>query len=174
VASICHNRLGRDKSIIVAPRDDSARLRSDLVRANVLKYQGDRADGNLVAALGPATASIRQHLSQLQPEADSIPPEMALPIVERKYRLTKQQQEILETIKARDRLTIAELSRLFPKIAVSELFHRLEQLRLLMFISLPLHEGGGHPSSDICELSEPYKRALTKAPARPRTLYTRN
>jgi hypothetical protein len=144
--------LGRDKSIVVMPKGDNARLPSDLLGVNVLKYKGDRDDGNLSAALGPANASIRQYLVGIQPKDTQTPGELAMPFAERRDLLSNRQRDILKTIENRGQCSPSELERLFADIGAAELTYRLEQLRLLMFISML-----GHGDDAVYTLSESYK-----------------
>jgi hypothetical protein len=152
--------LGRDKSIIVAPKDDNPRLPSDLLGVNVLKFQSDRADGNLDAALGPASNKIRALLADVQPKATSIPRELRIPILERRDLLTNQQRGILTEIEARNQCTKDELASVLPRIPVTELTYRLEQLKLLMFIS-ESKSSNLDATTMVYALSESYKRACS-------------
>src|SRR5206468_2279567 len=124
-------RLGREKSIIIAPKGEGPRLPSDLLGVTVLKYDGSREDGNLDAALGPACNSIRRLLSNLHSKASAVPPELALDLTQRRDQLSAKQRAILSEVEARDRCTKNDLARLFPDLPVTELHYRLEQLRLL-------------------------------------------
>jgi hypothetical protein len=151
-------QLGRDKSIIVTPKNDNPHLPSDLLGVHVLKFQPDRADGNLDAALGPASNKIRALMANVQPKATSIPRELKIPILERRDLLTNQQRSILNEIEARNQCTRDELASALPGMPIPELNYRLEQLKLLMFIS----EGKSsdiEATSRVYTLSEPYKRA---------------
>jgi hypothetical protein len=60
-------RLGRERSFIVLPRGsgDSLHLPTDLLGITPAEYDGDRQDGNLTAALGPASTKIQRLLRQL-------------------------------------------------------------------------------------------------------------
>ena len=66
-------RLGRQRSFIILPRDEKLHLPTDLVGVTCATY-ANRNDGNLVAALGPATNQIRRaiehHFSTTQGKAD--------------------------------------------------------------------------------------------------------
>ena len=146
-------QLGREKSIIVTPKNDNPHLPSDLLGVHVLKFQSDRADGNLDAALGPASNKIRALMANVQPKATSIPRELKIPILERRDLLTNQQRSILNEIEARNQCTRDELASVLPGMPIPELNYRLEQLKLLMFIS------EGDATGRLYTLSEPYKRA---------------
>jgi hypothetical protein len=125
---------------------------------NILKFQSDRADGNLDAALGPASNKIRALLADVQPKATSIPRELRIPILERRDLLTNQQRGILKEIEARNQCTKDELASVLPRIPVTELTYRLEQLKLLMFIS-EYKSSNGDATTMVYTLSDPYKRA---------------
>jgi len=59
-------RLGRERSFVVCPRElKDFRLPSDLLGLTMLQFNPNRKDGNLRAALGPATNEMRKVLSQL-------------------------------------------------------------------------------------------------------------
>lgn len=54
-------KLGPDRSFYLVPRGVSDfRLPTDLLGTSALTYRADRADGNLVAALGPACNQVRR------------------------------------------------------------------------------------------------------------------
>ncbi|GAA1697450.1 hypothetical protein GCM10009808_13650 [Microbacterium sediminicola] len=54
--------LGMDRSFIVRPRGSDVKLPSDLAGLAVREYEPHRSDGNLQAALGPATNAIRTEM----------------------------------------------------------------------------------------------------------------
>jgi hypothetical protein len=151
--------LGRNKSIIVAPRDEDLRLPSDLLGVNVLTYRSERIDGNCDAALGPASAKLRELLEGVQP--NNVPPELGLPMMERRNLLTRQQRDILSAVEERGRFSISDISKLFPAIALPELHYRLEQLRLLMFIKVQDAPQDGDTTRSYT-LSEGYKYELRR------------
>ncbi len=160
--------LGRDHSVIVAPKDARLSLPSDLLGVNVLKFQSDREDGNLDAALGPASNKIRTLLADIQPRATSIPQELKIPILERSDLLTNQQRDILVEIETRKQCSREELAALFQHIPLPELTYRLEQLKLLMFISAREGSDIDGPNA-VYTLSEPYKHACSNRIRRFRT-----
>src|SRR6516165_9226449 len=137
--------LGRENSVIVAPKNDSPRLPSDLLGVSVLKYQSDREDGNLDAALSPASSKIRTLLESVQLKSLSLPRELKLPMLERRDLVTA-----------------------FPHISPSELTYRLEQLRLLMFVAAS-ETSTGAGTTTIYALSQLYKRASRSSVAPFRT-----
>ncbi|GAA3448436.1 nucleotide-binding protein [Dactylosporangium matsuzakiense] len=55
--------MGRDRTFVIAARDDRLAIPSDLHGLTVLRY-GSRADGNLRAALGPACVAIRDAIQR--------------------------------------------------------------------------------------------------------------
>lgn len=150
--------LGRHNSIVVAPKNENLRLPSDLLGVQVLKFQSDRQDRNLDAALGPASSKIRTILDDVQPKATSIPQELRIPILERRDLLTNQQRDILKEIETRGGCSKDELAAALPHIPSPELTYRLEQLKLLMFISA-LESSGTNATTAIYTLSEPYRHA---------------
>jgi hypothetical protein len=147
-------RLGRENSIIVSPRNDNPRLPSDLLGINVLKYQSDRDDDNLVAALGPASNSIRTVLRDVRLKGADIPKEFSLPILARRGLLTPQQRNLLRVIELKGPCSIEEIAGEMHHIPAAELNYRLEQLRLLMFITV-FEDSQVHATS-VYKLSEPY------------------
>ena len=160
--------LGRENSVIVAPKNDSPRLPSDLLGVSVLKYQSDREDGNLDAALSPASSKIRTLLESVQLKSLSLPRELKLPMLERRDLLTDQQREILKEIEKRQRSSRQDLATAFPHISASELTYRLEQLRLLMFVAAS-ETSTGAGTTTIYALSPLYKRASRSSVAPFRT-----
>lgn len=160
--------LGRENSVIVAPKNDSPRLPSDLLGVSVLKYQSDREDGNLDAALSPASSKIRTLLESVQLKSLSLPRELKLPMLERRDLLTDQQREILKEIEKRQRSSRQDLAAAFPHISPSELTYRLEQLRLLMFVAAS-ETSTGVGTTTIYALSQLYKRASRSSVAPFRT-----
>lgn len=127
-------RLGRENSIIVAPKGEGPRLPSDLLGVAVLKYDAGRDDGSIDAALGPACNSIGRSLARLPPKGGALPPELALGFIERRDQLSAKQRAILSAIEAQGRCSKQYLSGQFPDLPVSELHYRLEQLRLLALV----------------------------------------
>jgi hypothetical protein len=127
-------RLGRDRCFIVFPRGSNPRLPSDLLGVTVINYDSSRADENMEAALGPASAKIRSILTVLAPTLHQPPSELLVPIMERKGMLSTTQGELLKEIEEKAPISKAELGSLFLNITKSELHYRLEQLRLLQFI----------------------------------------
>jgi hypothetical protein len=156
--------LGRDKSIIVAPKGENPRLPSDLLGVNILKYRAEREDRNLDAALGPASAKIRALLASVQSKADKIPRELDLPMMERRDLLSSRQRKILNAIEAQKQCSLQDLAKLFPGIAQSELIYRLEQLRLLMFISKYEANPTGNSTTPLYSLSDAYRHAARNRP----------
>lgn len=76
-------RLGRERCFIVAPRGvKNFRLPSDLLGLTPLQFDPNRQDGNIQAALGPATNQIRRVVNRLgnapveEPEAPTAEEEL--------------------------------------------------------------------------------------------------
>ena len=55
-------RLGRSRTFIVCSNSDNFKIPSDLAGFTILRFNANRSDGNLLAALGPACFFIRQAL----------------------------------------------------------------------------------------------------------------
>ena len=61
-------RLGRDRSVVVVPRGvEDFHLPTDLLGLTPLRYNPDRQDGNLRAALGPACNELRKVFARVGP-----------------------------------------------------------------------------------------------------------
>ena len=58
-------RLGRNRTFAVRSDAPTMRLPTDLAGVNLLSFQAERSDGNLIAALGPACTRIRQIIRDL-------------------------------------------------------------------------------------------------------------
>jgi CAP12/Pycsar effector protein, TIR domain len=58
-------RLGRSRTFIVYDAQANIKLPSDLAGVTVAKYDGNRTDGNLIAAVGPACTLIRNAVRDL-------------------------------------------------------------------------------------------------------------
>jgi Predicted nucleotide-binding protein containing TIR-like domain len=153
--------LGREKSIIVAPKGEDQRLPTDLLGLTVLKYDPNREDGNINAALGPACISIRRALLNIEPQRSSIPLEFVLNFIERRDQLSPTQRELLSAISTRDSCTKRDLSRQFPDLRDAELHYRLEQLRLLMFVTA-LTTVSPDATDTVYTVSDAYRSALAK------------
>ena len=127
-------RLGRDKSYIISPRSERLHLPSDLLGVSVLKYDLGRNDGNLNAALGPATTRIRARLRDIVPKITKASSELDLPIIERRDLLTERQRRLLAMIEVHPDVSRGELLNIITDMTPSELYYRLEQLRLLTLL----------------------------------------
>lgn len=126
--------LGRFHSLIVTPRGQAPRLPSDLMGINVLDYEPERSDGNLDAALGPASSAIRRILGRMEPRPGRFVRELQIPILQRRDLLTATQRRVLTNIEEEGPASMDEISGRFPDMPRAELQYRLEQLRLLMFV----------------------------------------
>jgi hypothetical protein len=153
--------LGREKSIILAPRGDEPRLPSDLFGITALKYESSRQDGNIDAALGPACHSIRRQLARTQPRRSAVPSELGLTVFARLALLSDKQRQILKAIGERNGCTKRSIFSLFPTIPISELHYRLEQLRLLMFLVTRPHPEGDR-FEEVYDISGSYEAALAE------------
>lgn len=75
--------LGPARCFYVVPHGADLHLPSDLIGVEPLRYVSDRADGNLQAALGPASNRVRQALRSITPPINhpvSGTPRLATPI----------------------------------------------------------------------------------------------
>lgn len=74
-------KLGRERVFFVIPQGTNMQLPTDLLGVTPATFDNNRADGNLVAATGPACHSIRQSLkkygSLLEVEEESTVPEIS-------------------------------------------------------------------------------------------------
>jgi hypothetical protein len=127
--------LGRQNSVMLLPKGEPVRIPSDLWGVNVLKFDSNREDGNLQAAVGAASNNIRTQLAAVPSVETEIPEELEVPILERRNLLTGRQREILEAIEESGECSRQDLSRRFSQYSKGELHYRLEQLRCLMFIT---------------------------------------
>ena len=127
-------RLGRERSIVVAPRTVDFRLPTDLLGITLLDFDAERRDGNLLAALGPANTRLRSLFEALGP-AQSAPQELSIPFAERRDLLTARQRILLDLLEDRESCGLDDLKSVWPELAPSELYYRLEQLRLLMLVT---------------------------------------
>jgi hypothetical protein len=152
-------RLGRDRSYLVSPRTENLRLPSDLLGIAVLKYDPERRDRNLSAALGPATARIRARLREVEPKATKARDEFDLPVIDRRDLLTGRQRQLLAMIEARPGVSQTELQSVSGDMTLSELYYRLEQLRLLTLVRAHLEPGDRDPRYWLHEAYEAAKRA---------------
>jgi hypothetical protein len=62
-------RLGRDRNFIVIPKgsEEAFRLPTDLIGLTPALFESNRQDGNLCAALGPASSKISKAISKIGP-----------------------------------------------------------------------------------------------------------
>jgi hypothetical protein len=158
-------RLGRENSIIVSPRDKDLRLPSDLLGVNVLKYQPDRADGNLEAAVGPASNSIRPILKKVTPKGSDRPSELLRMPLERRGLLTGQQLSLLSMIETMEPCPRSYIEEHFPGMTKAEVFYRLENLRMLMFITPSVVSDAGTPA-ETYTLTDQYRKVYLTAKPR--------
>jgi hypothetical protein len=146
------------------PRSEELRLPSDLLGVSVLKYVPDRADGNLAAALGPATTRIRTELGRIVPKAATAGSELALPILERRALLSGRQRQLLDLVEADPGVTRDRLAETF-RIGRSEMHYRLEQLRLLDLVRVISVDGASgqdagyasHPAYEAAKRGRAYR-----------------
>lgn len=127
-------RLGRQRSLIIAARDTNLRLPSDLLGLNVIQFEPARADGNLKAAMGPASNDVRTLIEKMPSRALPTLPELQLSVLERKDLLSPTQQSVLRAVEKAGKSSQKELERAFPRMPAAELKYRLEQLHYLRLV----------------------------------------
>ena len=173
-------RMGRQRSVLVAPADEDLRIPSDLHGMTILSFDPKRQDGNLSAALGPAANRIRTALRKIKPASPpaaapapeestigGVPAELKLPWFERRFRLSPMQQKLLAAIEDNEPMTAEQLMSQFPDCSRSELFYRVEQLRLLGFTRRT-----GDESDFVYSLTPSYGEAHAKVRSGRRDLLT--
>jgi hypothetical protein len=155
--------LGRQNSVMLLPKGEPVRIPSDLWGVNVLKFDSNREDGNLQAALGPASSKIRTLLAAVPSVKAETPEELEVPILERRDLLSKAQREILTAIEESVECSRGDLLRRFLTYSESELHYRLEQLRSLMFITVTKSPSKADPHYT---LRDSYRKAYNSRAAR--------
>lgn len=155
--------LGRQNSVMLLPKGEPVRIPSDLWGVNVLKFDSNREDGNLQAALGPASSKIRTRLAAVPSVKAETPEELEVPILERRDLLSKAQREILTAIEESGECSRGDLLRRFPTYSEGELYYRLEQLRSLMFIAVTKSPSKADPHYT---LRDSYRKAYDSRAAR--------
>jgi hypothetical protein len=85
-----------------------------------------------------------------------MPPELKLPWFERRMLLSPTQQKLLSVVEDRQPIAKKDLLTQFPGRSESELFYRIEQLRLLGFTT---RTGDEHAS--VYQLSDSYAKAYS-------------
>jgi hypothetical protein len=135
--------LGRERSLMVVPREPSLHLPNDLAGITQGRFDKDRQDKNWRAALGPASSDIEQTIARLGIRDEGIPQELRLPFAERQAGLSSNQVLLLRILQDLgldgdwgDQKEISErfAERTGGPIAEELMYYRLEQLRLLGFI----------------------------------------
>lgn len=58
-------RLGRARTLIVCDQNENLKIPSDLAGFTIARYDANRKDGNMIAALGPACTLIRNAIKDL-------------------------------------------------------------------------------------------------------------
>ena len=111
-------RLGRKRSIVVAPRTKELRLPTDLLGMTVIDFDADRQDENLRAALGPASVELRALFAALGP-GQVVPRELSLSFAERRDLLTARQLELLEVLERHGSCGLDRLTSALPEVAPS-------------------------------------------------------
>ena len=156
-------RLGRDRSIFLIPKGTDLHLPSDLHGVIAVSFEPKRADGNVNAALGPAANRIRNSLTKIESlntsgdgTAPGMPAEFKLPWFERRVLLSPTQQKLLSMIEERQPVEHKYLLAQFTGRSESELFYRIEQLRLFGFTTRT-----GDENAFVYHLSDSYGKAYS-------------
>ena len=152
-------RLGRACTAIVRPKGEMLRMPSDLLGLNDLTFDAKRQDKNLVAALSPVSTDIKGLLERASARFKRFPSELSMSILERHDLLSEGQRKILAAIESREECSKEELAKVFVQMPASELYYRLEQLRLLMFLSAEDDSTGNTPKTNYA-LCDSYRDAL--------------
>lgn len=94
-----------------------------------------------------------------------IPAELILPILVRLTQITDVQRRVLRFIEVKRELSMAVLIREFSDMQGAELYYRMEQLRLLGFLTRQrLGDDESDPSTLIYRLSEEFRCAIEDMP----------
>lgn len=156
-------RLGRHRSIFLVPKGTDLHIPSDLHGVTAVSFEANRGDGNVNAALGPAANRIRNTLKNTKPlnasentTAPEMPPELKLPWFERRVLLSPTQQKLLSVIEDKQPVPREYLLTQFPGRSESELFYRIEQLRLLGFTTRT-----GDEKAFVYQLTDSYGKAYS-------------
>jgi hypothetical protein len=158
-------RLGRKSSVMLTPKGESLRIPSDLWGVNVLTFDSKRTDGNLEAAVGPASNDIRRLLATVSSVKADILEELEVPILERRGLLTESQRQILMAIEEGE-CSRRDLLRRFPQYKENELHYRLEQLRSFMFITVTMNRNEADRRKARYALRDSYRKAYNSSRAR--------
>lgn len=151
--------LGRKYSVMLLPKGERLRIPSDLWGVNVLTFDSNRKDGNLQAAVGPASNDIRKLLAAVPSVKAEIPEELEIPILERRSLLSARQREILAAIEESGECSTEDLRGRFSQYSEGELHYRLEQLRSFMFITGTKSRNKADPRKARYALRDSYRKA---------------
>ena len=156
-------RLGRQRSILLTPKGADLHIPSDLHGMTSVSFETNRDDGNLNAALGPAANRIRNTLKAIKRSNPAqnetlgeILPELKLPWFERRVLLSPTQQKLLSAIEDSQPVTGEQLLKKLSGMLQTELFYRIEQLRLLGFT-----QRTGDEKAFVYQLSDAYGKAYS-------------
>jgi len=155
-------RLGRQRSVFLVPKGSNLHIPSDLHGVTALSFDANRSDGSLNAALGPAANKIRNTLKKINASntsetesAAETPSEWTLPWFERRVVLSPTQQKLLSLIEDLQPIAGIQLRERLGG-SDSELFYRMEQLRLLGFATRT-----GDEHAFVYRLSDSYGKAYS-------------
>lgn len=159
-------RLGSKRSFILMSKSENLRIPSDLLGINAATFDPDRLDGDLVAALGPACTKIRKALKI--PNEQPLEPELRLPILLRKQSLTPNMLRLFNFIETKKSCTLQELNKNF-RYGQSEIYYRLEYLRLLSLITM---DSNSDPENPQLKPNPDYLAVCRELAIHPRRAYS--
>ena len=157
-------QLGRERIAIVSTQR-GGHIPSDLFGINILQMDLHRRDGNIVAAASVAANAIRRVLSTIEVGGapGSTLAENDIPLEHLIFRMSKTQRKILKCI-VRTSPSLVSLAENFPDISTTELYYRVEQIRLLSFVE-KVRVSAADSDSEIYVATPAYLRSLDSATA---------
>ena len=136
---------------------------SDLHGVIAVSFEPNRGDGNVNGGAWSGSHRIRNSLKKIKSlntsedgAAPEMPPEFKLPWFERRVLLSPTQQKLLSMIEDGQPVAHEYLLAQFPGRSESELFYRIEQLRLLGFATRT-----GDENAFVYHLSDSYGKAYS-------------
>jgi hypothetical protein len=84
--------------------------------------------------LGPSSNAIKRRLASVLDDKAIVPDDLGMSFTQRRDNLSEVQRRLLRVIEERGKCPRDQIKEAFPNIPEAELYYRLEQLRLLMFI----------------------------------------
>ena len=112
---------------MLLPKGERLRIPSDLWGVNVLTFDSNRKDGNLQAAVGPASNDIRKLMAAVSCGKAEIPEELEIPIWSDVVCLARAREK-QAAIEESGECSTEDLRGRFSQYSEGELHYRLEQL----------------------------------------------